>query len=39
MDKEPINFRKVFIGNISYDITKLELEEFFNLVGPIIDIK
>ena len=30
---------KVFIGNIPYDITKQDLEEFFTKIGPIKDIK
>jgi RNA recognition motif-containing protein len=38
-DSQVLNFNKVFIGNIPYDIAKSELESFFKRIGPIKDLK
>lgn len=38
-DSQVLNFNKVFIGNIAYDIAKTELESFFKRIGPIRDLK
>ncbi len=38
-DSQALNYNKVFIGNIPYDIAKPELESFFRRIGPITELK
>ena len=38
-EPQTLNYNKVFIGNIPYDISKPELEAFFRRIGPIRDLK
>ena len=38
MDTEGIQSKKVFIGNIPFDVTEEELIELFEMIGPVVDL-